>query len=222
MRWARFRWHIHPEIGVGDAKYGTGANIAGLEQDGIRAFIPIPNLQQSSPYIPAEYFRYDAKQGHYICPENQPLYLERRKYTENSVVYQADAVICNSCPIKMHCTPSDAGRQIQRSIFQEYIDRAKRYRRTEAYKKAMRKRQVWVEPRFGEMKQWHQGRRFRLRRLQKVNIEGLIKAAGQNIKELLKARPWSRRPDPTSTVTSPVLPNIGLFSVWTDCNLSLH
>ena len=42
---------------------------------------------------------------------------------------------------------------------------------TEVYKKMMRKRLVWVEPLFGEIKQWHQGRRFRLRRLRKVNTE---------------------------------------------------
>ncbi len=50
----------------------------------------------------------------------------------------------------------------------------------------MRKRGVWVEPLFGEAKQFHRLRRFRLRRLQKVNIEGLMVATGQNLKRLLK------------------------------------
>jgi hypothetical protein len=70
------------------------------------------------------------------------------------------------------------------------------YYDTEDYQKAMRKRQVWVEPKFGEAKQWHQGRRFRLRRLRKVNIEALIRAAGQNIKQLLKRRISSNTPKP--------------------------
>ena len=51
----------------------------------------------------------------------------------------------------------------------------------------MRKRSVWIEPLFGEAKQWHQMVQFRLRRLQKVNIQALLIAAGQNIKRLLKA-----------------------------------
>jgi hypothetical protein len=38
---------------------------------------------------------------------------------------------------------------------------------------------------FGEAKDWHGLRRFRLRRLEKVNTEALLKAAGQNIKRLL-------------------------------------
>ncbi len=40
-------------------------------------------------------------------------------------------------------------------------------------------------PLFGEAKDWHGLRRFRLRRLEKVNAEALLIAAGQNLKRLL-------------------------------------
>ena len=66
--------------------------------------------------------------------------------------------------------------------------RVKSYRGTFAYQKALRKRRVWVEPLFGEAKDWHALRRFRLRRLEKVNIEALLIASGQNIKRLVAAR----------------------------------
>jgi len=52
---------------------------------------------------------------------------------------------------------------------------------------------VWVEPLFGEAKEWHGMRRFRLRRLWRVNCEALVIAAGQNLKRLLKKRGWGRR-----------------------------
>jgi hypothetical protein len=52
--------------------------------------------------------------------------------------------------------------------------------------KAIRKRSVWVEPLFGEAKEFHRLRRFCLRRLLKVNIEGVMIAAGQNLKRLIK------------------------------------
>jgi len=45
-----------------------------------------------------------------------------------------------------------------------------------------------VEPLFGEAKDWHGLRRFRLRRLEKANIEALLIASGQNIKRLVAAR----------------------------------
>jgi hypothetical protein len=44
------------------------------------------------------------------------------------------------------------------------------YHTTEAYKKAMRKRQVWVEPLFAEAKLRHGLRHFRRRGLENVNI----------------------------------------------------
>jgi hypothetical protein len=55
----------------------------------------------------------------------------------------------------------------------------------EAYKKAMRKRKVWIEPLFGEAKQWHGMERMMLRMLERVNCEALIAGGGQNIKRLL-------------------------------------
>ncbi len=42
----------------------------------------------------------------------------------------------------------------------------------------------------------HGMRRFRLRRLWRVNCEALMRAAGQNLKRLLKKRGWGRRPWP--------------------------
>lgn len=42
-----------------------------------------------------------------------------------------------------------------------------------------------MEPLFAEAKDWHGMRRFRLRTLEKVNIEALMIAAGQNVKRLL-------------------------------------
>jgi DDE family transposase len=64
----------------------------------------------------------------------------------------------------------------------------------------MRKRQVWVEPLFGEAKEWHHLHKFRLRNLEKVNIEGQLIAAGQNLKRWLKATGWGRRTFPGAGV----------------------
>jgi hypothetical protein len=112
------------------------------------------------------------------------------------VEYRAAAATCNACARKAACTPSDRGRQVHRSFHAAYLDRVRGYHATEAYQKAMRKRKVWVEPLFGEAKQWHGLRQFRLRGLQRVNMEGLFIAAGQNLKRLLGAKGWGRRPWP--------------------------
>ena len=89
------------------------------------------------------------------------------------------------------------GRQITRHFDEQYLDRVRAYHQTAAYQKAMRKRKVWVEPLFAEAKDWHGLRRFRLRRLWRVNCEALLIAAGQNLKRLLSQRGWGRRPLPS-------------------------
>ena len=195
-RWVRFRWQLKPDIAVGDAKYGTIPNIAELEQAGIRAYIPLTNLNICTKHYTMDDFYYNEEHNHYICPEGHVLPLWSCRKSEDVFVYRADAAICNRCAVKTECTNSKSGRHIFRPFAQGYLDRVKGYHQTEAYQKAMRKRQVWVEPLFGEAKQWHQGRRFRLRRLRKVNIEGLLRAAGQNIKRLLKQKTRRNTPDP--------------------------
>jgi hypothetical protein len=78
----------------------------------------------------------------------------------------------------------------------------------------MRKRQVWVEPLFAEAKARHGLRRFRLRRLERVNSEALLIAAGQNLKRLLRWRGWGRRPFPDGTagIVLPAVPFLPALS----------
>ena len=74
------------------------------------------------------------------------------------------------------------------------------YHETEDYKQAMRKRKVWIEPLFGEAKQWHRLEQFRLRGVLKVNMAGLLIAAGQNLKRWLAATGWGRRHGPQGSL----------------------
>jgi hypothetical protein len=118
--------------------------------------------------------------------------------------YRAYASDCNHCPLKAQCTTSKQGRSLCRSVDEACLERVRAYQPTAAYKKALRKRQVWVEPLFAEGKDWHGMRRFRLRLLWRVNCEALMRAAGQNLKRLLKKRGWGRRPCPAEAVFYPL------------------
>jgi Transposase DDE domain len=133
-------------------------------------------------------------------------------YTERLNRYRADPESCNACPLKPECTPGDSGRVLMRSFEEELLERVRAYRGTAPYEKALRKRKVWVEPMFGEAKEWHGMRRFRLRTLWRVNVEALVTATGQNIKRLLTfsgrgprrlaQTALRRRPPPRSSATS--------------------
>ncbi len=182
------RFSLRGHSGSGGSCEFTMPNIVGLEERGIKAYLPTSDFSQRNRYYPAKLFRYDRRKDRYICPQGQSLPFRNRRMTEQVIVYRANPKICNVCPVKSECTGSRSGRFIFRSFFQKQLDKAEAYRQTEAYQKAMRKRSMWVEPLFGEAKEFHRPRRFRLRRLLKVNIEGVMVAAGQNLKRLIKRK----------------------------------
>ena len=196
---ARFRWKVWPRQATGDSKYGTEENIVAIEHQQIRAYIPLDNDHRTE-FFSVQEFTYDAERDIYVCPSGKELHYFAPHSTERSRRYRARAKDCNHCPLKAKCTTSKQGRSLCRSVDEEVLDRVRSYYATEAYKKAYRKRSVWVEPLFAEGKQWHGMRRFRLRELWRVNCEGLMRAAGQNLKRLLKKRGWGRRPFPAEAV----------------------
>src|SRR5690242_2764010 len=68
-------------------------------------------------------------------------------------------------------SPASSMPTWRRHFDEEVRERVRSYQATEAYEKAKRKRAVWTRPLFGEAKDWHGLRRFRLRGREKVNIE---------------------------------------------------
>ena len=183
---SRFRWRLRPRSVTGDAAYGTVENVATVEKAGIRAYVALPKQDERGPLFSKHEFVYDAEKDLYVCPQCETLRRQGCDYKERSIRYAAKSSACNLCPLKMRCTKGKKkGRWIRRSFDEEYLERVRGYQETEPYRKALRKRQVWVEPLFGEAKDWHGARRFRLRRLEKVNVEALLIGAGQNIKRLL-------------------------------------
>ncbi len=202
LRRVRFRWHLRPARVVADTTYGTVENIRALEDQGIRAYVPLPDFDARTPYYGSARFRYDEECDEYRCPAGQPLRRRKANNAEALVIYQARAATCNVCPLKAHCTASDQGRRVSRSFHEAYLDRVRGYHVTAAYRKAMRKRKVWPEPLFAEAKQWHGLRQFRLRGLQRVNMEGLLIAAGQNLKRWLSATGWGHRHGPGGSLAT--------------------
>jgi transposase len=193
MLWrAVFRWRLRPRRVTGDSAYGTVENIAAIEKASIRAYMALKGAGQGRPFFGKDEFTYDPNQDLYTCPAGELLLPHVRNAARSLIGYRAEAGTCERCSLRSDCTTSKTERQILRHFDEEYIDRVKSYRGTLLYEKALRKRRVWVEPLFAEAKDWHGMRRFRLRRLEKVNIEALLTASGQNAKRLLSFE--GRRP----------------------------
>jgi transposase len=184
-----FRWRLRPHHVTADGKYGTVENIKAVERWGIRAYLALHEAGGRVGYFRKSEFAYDAEKDLYLCPAGETLralgdsqdILSRGKV----VTYRARGSVCAECSLKPRCTTNKNGRSLRRSSKDEYIDLVRTYMETKPYRKAIRKRKVWIEPLFAEGKLWHGMRRFRLRTLEKVNAEALMTATGQNIKRLL-------------------------------------
>ena len=196
---ARFRWKLRPRQVTGDAKYGTVENVAAIEREHIRAYVPLSEAGRRSDLFSETDFVYDPAADAYRCPGNETLRFISRCDLTRRRVYEAQAAACAACALRAQCTTSRRGRRVGRSLDEDALDRVRGYHATEAYAKAMRKRQVWVEPLFAEAKAWHGLRRFRLRGLEKVTSQAQLVAAGQNLKRLLSRAGWGRRPWPNGT-----------------------
>jgi transposase len=207
MLWrSAFRWKSWPRRVTGDSAYGTVENIAATEKADIRAYMALKGAGQGRPFFGKDEFSYDPERDLYTCPAGELLVPRMRNVARSLIGYQAKAGTCERCSLRSDCTTSKTGRQILRHFDEEYVDRVKGYRGTFLYKKALRKRRVWVEPLFAEAKDWHGMRRFRLRRLEKVNIEALLIASGQNVKRLLTFE--GRRPKKRAQVAALLRPPV--------------
>jgi transposase len=65
----RFRRKLRPHHVTGDATYGTLENIAGVEREGIRIYVPLVDFEHRTPFFGRDAFAFDAERDAYRCPE---------------------------------------------------------------------------------------------------------------------------------------------------------
>ncbi|MDP9480625.1 MAG: IS1182 family transposase, partial [Actinomycetota bacterium] len=147
-----FRWRLRPRSVTGDAAYGTRENIAAIEKAGIRAYTALAEQGKRTSLLTIEDFVYDSERDLYTCPRGETLRRRGHDHRGGYVRYAAKASSCNPCPLKSKCTKGPKGRWLSRGLEEEYLERVRAYGQTEAYRKALRKRAVWVEPLFAEAK----------------------------------------------------------------------
>ncbi len=218
LRRTLFRRKLRPRRLIADARYGTGPNVHAIEELGIQAFMPLHEGDTASPFYRHTMFTYDVERDVMVCPQGTTLKFRHRDDATERWLYRANASACNACACKSACTSSSQGRLVGRSFHAEYLERVRSYADTPAFKKAMRKRSVWVEPLFAEAKSWHGLRQFRLRGLENVNIEALLIASGQNLKRWLAATGWGRRWGPAGALTAPTNLPVGHGLTTHVCN----
>lgn len=157
---ACFRWRLQPRQVTTDTKYGTIENIKSIEDAGMRAYIPVRDFEDSrgvhaSGVFGKQRFVYEAEADQYRCPQGGVLRLRTHYHAEGMKYYHANSTTCNGCALKSQCTTAETGREVRRYFDEEYVERVRAHQSTAVYQKALAKRRMWVEPLFGEAKQWH-------------------------------------------------------------------
>jgi hypothetical protein len=158
-------------------------------------------MDHHTEFLSADQFRYEAERDVYLCLADKELRFfpahSRCAFPSVSSSRQGLQSLSTS---SAQCTTSTRGHSLCRSVDKACLERMCTYQPTAAYIKALRKRQVWVDPLCAEGKDWHDMRRFLLRRQWRVNCEALMRAAEQHLKRLLQKHGWGRRPCPAEAV----------------------
>jgi len=173
---------------VGDKAYGIGENYKHLYEQGITPCISHKCANSNcDPTFNHNKFIYDKEHDRYICPAGKILKrrgLEKRK---NSVIYRADRKTCEQCQYLKKCVSGRVtGRQIQRSIYKEYVNWADNCLTKYERKRLMARRKYKAEGSFADAANNHSFKRSRFRGIKKVRIQNLMIAATQNLRKLMR------------------------------------
>ena len=139
-----------------DKGYHTGSEFKTADDLNIEVMVAIPTVaaQAPNPQYNVENFIYNQKSDEYICPQGH--HLTTLGTWHNAKTYRFKRYTtkaCMSCIVKEQCSKAKYGKAIQRSEYQEYIQRNKE--NIKQNQDCYRQRQAIVEHPYGTIKrQW--------------------------------------------------------------------
>ena len=196
----RFRWKLRPRQVTGDTKYGTVENIVAIEDERIRAYVPLPDVGPASRHVRrAGLHLRRRKQDVYRCPGGAdaalPLALRDHAATR---IYASTGGGVPRLPAQSAMHTSQRGRRVGAAASTRHIwTRVRGYHATEPYAEGHAQTAgLGGTARSPRPKTGTGCGASGLRGLEQVNGEALLIAAGQNLKRLLSRWGWGRRPFP--------------------------
>jgi len=148
---------------LADKGYHSGRELKACEELGVTTFIS-PKESSSTKKNPAfamESFEYNQKQDTYTCPAGKIMHTNGRWYNKTLKMGRQSYLMkhyktkaCNGCILRAECTTSKTGRLIERTEYQQYVNRNNN--RVNQDPEYYRQRQQIIEHQFGTLKrQWH-------------------------------------------------------------------
>ena len=192
------RYGIKSKEVVADAGYGSEQNYNYMLENEMVPYVKYnyfhkeqKRKQRNNPYLQQNLI-YDKEQDVFICPNNKTLihtdtYTRTTELGYESKVDKYECEDCSDCPLKKECTKARGNREIEvNHTLNEYKRQVRELLTSERGLYHRSKRPVEPEAVFGQIKDAHHFRRFRLRSLPKVNIEFGLIAMAHNLQKLAK------------------------------------
>jgi len=167
-----------------DAGYKTPWICKKVQDDGKNISTAYKSPMTKRGFFRSYEFVYDEYYDCVICPNNQVLKYSttnRDGYRE----FKSNPKICVSCPYRSKCTESrNCQKQVQKHIWEGYIDRAEDFRHSPAGKASYGLRSQTIERVFADAKEKHGMRYTMLRGLDRVRNWVRLKFAAMNLKKI--------------------------------------
>ena len=183
---------------VADAGYGSEQNYEYMLTNDMIPYVKYNYFHKeqkrklrNNPYLQQNLI-YDKENNLFICPNNKKLihidsYSRTTEMGYGSRVDRYECEDCSDCPLKSECTKAKGNRIIEvNHTLNEYKRQVRELLTSERGLYHRSRRPIEPEAVFGQIKDAHLFRRFRLRSIPKVNIEFGLVAMAHNIRKLAK------------------------------------
>lgn len=187
-----------PEKVTADAGYGSHENYHYLEQENVEAYVKYNYFHKeqrqreksNSNLQDVNKLYYNKEKDCYYCPMGQPMERIGTKYKETETgfiqeytLYQAKR--CEGCPLRAGCHKGKGNRKIEvNHELNRLKTKAKELLLSVEGIKHRKRRPADVEAVFGQIKQNRNFKRFRLRGMDKVEIEMGLMAIAHNLSKV--------------------------------------
>lgn len=185
------RWQRYPNAIVGDSTYGSENNYRFLETHSIGNYLKYTTFHAPKPKLYGkEQFVYDGNSDSFRCPAGRTLPLKTVRSMTTSAgtpttARQYMSTDCNNCLLSAKCKRATGPRTLTvNPNFDAYREQARINLESDAGIALRVRRSTDVEPTFGDIKGNGAYRRFRLRGLEKANIEFGLLSMAHNMKKL--------------------------------------